>query len=120
MQIDGLPWSRPLYILQKHYLPLYRKLREEGFVPDDLDSVLLTLPFTRLKYSLHQTLYTSNDLFVVDFSKFRSNTIITEQGVGILVKCDMFVDCRDMYRGTPYTGARTNHYLSIDCSHEFV
>ena len=35
LRTNSQPWSRPLYILQKHYLPLYEKLREERFIPDN-------------------------------------------------------------------------------------
>jgi hypothetical protein len=41
---NGQAWSRPLPYLPKYFPPLYEKLREEGFVPDDLDRVLSTLP----------------------------------------------------------------------------
>ena len=45
---DGLPWSRPLYVLLKKFLPLYEKLREDRFILDDLDRALLTLPSAKL------------------------------------------------------------------------
>jgi hypothetical protein len=45
---NGQPWSRPLYVLPKHYIPLYEKLREDRLVPDDLDAVLST--FTQKSY----------------------------------------------------------------------
>jgi hypothetical protein len=46
LRTNGWPWSRPIYLLSKYYLPLYKKLREERLVPDDLDAVLSTLPST--------------------------------------------------------------------------
>ena len=44
---NGLPCSHPLYSLSKHYSPLYEKLREEQFIPDDLDRVLATFPIKK-------------------------------------------------------------------------
>jgi hypothetical protein len=44
LRSDGQPWSRPLHALPKYYSPLYDKLGEEQFVPDDLDAALSTLP----------------------------------------------------------------------------
>jgi hypothetical protein len=121
LKSDGLPWSRPLYILSKFFLPLYEKLREERFVPDDLDRVLLTFPTARLSRS--QILYTLNDTFIVDFSTLESYVfVITEQGVQSLSFTYMFYDNRGKYKCTPYTGAYTNHHLLILLyySHEFV
>jgi hypothetical protein len=39
---NGQPWSRPLCVLSKYNKPLYEKLREDGFIPDDLDAILST------------------------------------------------------------------------------
>ena len=39
---NGQTWSRPLFVLPKYYIPLYEKLREELFVPDDLNTALST------------------------------------------------------------------------------
>jgi hypothetical protein len=112
LKTDGLPWSRPLYILSKFFLPLYEKLREERFVPDDLDRVLLTLPTARLRRS--QTLYTLNDTFIINFSTFDSFVfVITEQGMKKLPNKNLFYDQRKMFMCTPYTGAYTNHHPSM-------
>jgi hypothetical protein len=110
---DGLPWSRPLYILSKYYPPLYEKLREEQFIPDDLDRVLAALPKRKIHYSRSQVLYTLNDTFIVNFGIASQHfLVITEQSVESLRFGAKFFDGREMYRGTPYTGADPNN-LSI-------
>ena len=106
LRINGLPWSRPLYALSKVFLLLYEKLKEEGFVPDDLDRFLLNLPLVSLRYSRSQVLYTLNDTFIVDFSHCKTKLIvITEQGVERLELDETFSDTRVC--GQPYTGAYT-------------
>jgi hypothetical protein len=108
---NGQPWSRALFSLAKYYSPLYQKLREEGFVPDDLDAALSTLPHIRRSH--YHFLYTLNDTFTIDFSSTRSSlSAITEQDVERLVLDKLFVDYREL-QSTPYTGAYTNHHLSI-------
>ena len=105
----GQIWSRSLYVLSKYYIPLYEKLREEGYVPDDLNAVLSTFP-PGLPRS--QPLYTINDTFIIDFSNYaRIFTIITEQGVGSLRFYGVLRDYG--YSRPPYTGAYTNHYIPI-------
>jgi hypothetical protein len=114
LRTDGLPWSRPLYVLSKSYLPLYEKLREERFVPDDLDRVLLTLPSAKPNYCGSRFFYTLNDTFTVDFSKnMLTFFVITEQGMKKLPNKGLFCDQRRMFNRTPYTGAYTNHHLSM-------
>jgi hypothetical protein len=114
LQSNGRPWSRPLYHLSKYYSPLYEKLREERFVPDDLDAALSTIPSRQPRYCSSQLLYTLNDTFTLDFSSTQSNLFaITEQGVERLTLNNLFVDVRRLGRSTPYTGAYTNHHLSI-------
>jgi hypothetical protein len=114
LRTDGLPWSRPLYVLPTYFFPLYRKLREERFVPDDLDRVLLTLPPARLNYCRSHILYTLNDTFIVDFSdKVIQLFVITERGVESLFNRILFSDQRQRFIYLPYTGAYTNHHLSI-------
>jgi hypothetical protein len=114
LRTDGLPWSRPLYILSKHHPPLYEKLREEGFIPDDLDRVLAALPKRRIKYSRSQVLYTLNDTFIIDsLNPTVMLLVITEQGVESLRVQRMFLDRRPMDYGAPSTGADTSHHLSI-------
>ena len=44
LKSNGQPWSRSLFQISKYYIPLYKKLREDGLVPDDLDAVLSTFP----------------------------------------------------------------------------
>ena len=104
---NGRPWSRPLSILPKKISPLYEKLREEGFVPDDLDRVLLTLPtiIQSLRYnSNRQRLYTLNDTFIVDFTNIRSFLFITERAVEMKTHFGIF-DRREKFAGAPFTGA---------------
>jgi hypothetical protein len=114
LRADGQPWSRPLYALPKCYPPLYEKLREEQFVPDDLDAALSTMPSRQLRYRTSQLLYTLNDTFIVDFSNFALKLfVVTEQGLETLPLYDIFVDWRRLLKSTPYTGAYTNHHLSI-------
>ena len=116
MKTDGRPWSRLLYAISntKGYTPLYEKLREEKFVPDDLHRALSTLPtlFPRYRRS-KQRLYTLNDTFIVDFSKGLYFFVITEKGVETLQFSKLFYDIRSMWAARPYTGAYTNHHLSV-------
>jgi hypothetical protein len=117
LKLDGQPWSRPLFTVSKYYPSLYEKLREEGFVPDDLDAVLST--FTRLP--TYQQIHTLNDTFIVDFSsRHLFLTSITEQGKETLRINGLFQGQRPT-RKSPYTGAYyTNHHLSIDDSNKSV
>ena len=110
---NGRTWSRPLYKLSKHFLPLYDKLREDRLVPDDLDTALSTLPSKNPKsYRQIQILYTLNDPFIVNFNGHSSVfLIITEQGVEKPVFYYPFFDSRT--NGRPYTGAYINHHLLI-------
>ena len=110
---DGQTWSRPLYVLSKFYGFLYNILREDRLVSDDLDTVLSTFPSKKLKYALRQLLYTLNDTFIVDFSSEPNCFVITEQGAERLLFPKLFCDNRRQWNGTPYTGAYTNHLLSI-------
>ena len=78
---NGQPWFRPLRSLPKHHFSLYEKLREDGLVSDDLDTVLSTLPLTSPKY--HRThLYTLNDPFIVDFSDTEVHFSVTTEQLG--------------------------------------
>ena len=111
---NGRPWTRPLSALSKLYFPLYEKLREERLVPDDLDTVLSTLPLKELRHRRTQLLYTLNDPFIVDFSHIvPAFFVITEQGVERLSLRGLFSEFRGMREVRPYTGAYTNHLLSI-------
>ena len=113
LRTDGLLWSRPLYVLSKYFPFLYEKLREERFVPDDLDRALLTLPSVKVNNRC-QILHTLNDTIIIDFSIHKpSFFIITEQGVGNLLNRNVFVDTRRTVMRAPYTGTYTNHYLSL-------
>ena len=109
------PWSRPLY--PKYNFLVYKKLREEQLVPDDLDTVLSTLPtenFDRRRSRI-RILYTLNDTFIIDFSSIDLFFfVITEHDVPVvrLSIRNQFFDGRAMCMVTPYTGAYTNH-LSI-------
>ena len=103
---NGQPWSRPVYFLSKFYVPLYEKLREERFVPDDLDAALSALPRKNYRYRPGQTLYTLNDTFIIDFSKsWRQFIAITEQGLETIKFLYQFSEQRLATRLSPYTGA---------------
>ena len=105
LRTDGQLWSRPLGAIAKYCSPLYEKLREEKFVPDDLDTVLLTLPPVYHRYIQHNPLYTLNDTFIVDFSgSGRRFSVFTEQGVAKLHFLLQFTDSRDWCSVTPYIG----------------
>ena len=103
LKLDGQPWSRSLYNVSKYCTPLYEKLREEGFVPNDLDAVLSTFP--KKKVTICQSLYTLNDTFIVDFSHSEHKlNIISEQGMELIRFTNAFQD-RRMTKMSPYTGA---------------
>jgi len=102
LRLDGQPWSRSLYSVSKYHIPLYEKLREDGFVPDDLDAVLSTFPPI---VRSNQHLYTLNDTFILDFEIDKpSFTVITEKGMGKV----QFMAPSSEYtrkRRAPYTGS---------------
>ena len=107
-RLNGQPWSRPLLHLSKHHPDLYENLREDGLIPDDLDTALAALP----SESWHSRLfYTLNDTFLVDFSSTKMNfLVVTEQGVERETLFDIFPDFRrHMAKRRPYTGAYTSH-----------
>ena len=111
LRLNGQIWSRSLYVLSKQYVPLYEKLKEEQLVPDYLDAILSTFPQAILR---SQILYTLNDTFIIDFSNYSTAfTIITEQGVDTLRFRLPFLDTRDWCKCLPYTGAYTNHHITI-------
>jgi len=107
LKSNGQPWSRSLYAVSRHYIPLYKKLREEQLVPDDLDAVLSTLPLDKMsKYRGIQKIYTINDTFMIDFSFEGQNfTVITEQGIEKIRLLGLFIDWRKSVGCTPYTGS---------------
>jgi hypothetical protein len=112
---NGQPWSRPLCVLPKSYKPLYEKLREDRLVPDDLDANLSTFisGFPR-HYNQCQLLYTLSDTFIVDFScSDQFLFVITEKGMESIQFTTPFFERRGGLRTLPYTGAFTNHHLSI-------
>jgi hypothetical protein len=113
---NGQPWSHPLSGLPKHYIPLYKKLKEDRLVPDDLDAVLSTLSQRFSRYNRrNQRLYTLNDAFIVDFSSSEVRlSAITEQGMEVIRLAGPFFEVRNGIRNVrPYTGAYINHHLSI-------
>ena len=115
LQINGQPWSRPLIVI-KIFLSHYAKLREDGLVPDNLDSILSSFPEKWLRHS-SQILYTLNDTFIINFSRHvQFLSVITEQGMETLGFHFIFLDSRVLVRRTPYTGAYTNHCSQIDNS----
>ena len=112
---DGQLWSRPLYRISKDYPSLYEKLKEDRFIPDDLDRVLAALPPKQIFSPRIQLLYTLNDEFFVDISSRQLNfLIVSEHKVEKLKMLRLFSDTRPAFRGSrPYTGAYTCHHLSI-------
>ena len=113
LMLNGQPWWRPLYVVSKYYPPLYEKLREERFIPDDLDAVLSTFPPKFPCYQQRHHLYTLNDTFTIDFSNYAQDlSVITEQGIETLKFCRQFSEKRPA-RIIPYTGAYANHHLLI-------
>ena len=112
LKSNGQPWSRSLLALSKTYAPLYEKLREEGFVPDELDTVLSTF-FPKMPRG--HPLYTLNDTFIINFNSHKMYfSIISEQGVKALRFCGPFYNDRNGRKTVPYTGAYTNHHLFLD------
>ena len=112
MKKNGETWSRPLFVLPKYYIPLYEKLREELFVPDDLNTALSTFPDRFPRYRGHsQFLYSLNDTFILTFSIGRQSFIvITEQGTMFLQPNSLFGVESAGKRHLPYTG----ELLSLD------
>jgi hypothetical protein len=109
LRSDGRLWSRPLLTLSKDYSLLYKKLREEAFVSDDLDAALSFFPIRSSFRS--QLLYTLNDTFIVDFSINEEEVIVvTEQAAERLPFMGICFDSREGM-GTPYAGAYINHHL---------
>jgi hypothetical protein len=111
---NGQPWSRPLCVLSKYYKPLYEKLREDRLVPDDLDAILSTFTSKRFLYNTSHLLYTLNDTFIIDFNSDQFFSVITEQGMELIqFNKTPFLEIRGGLETIPYTGAFTNHKLSI-------
>jgi hypothetical protein len=111
--LNGRLWARPLYTLSKFYVPLYEKLREDGLISDDLDTVLSTMPTEKILFRRSKLFYTLYDTFVIDFSNISTIFIVvTEQGVERLLFENIFFDARGMCKSTPYTGAYTNRHHS--------
>ena len=107
---NGRPWSRPLYCLSNYYLPLYKKLREDQLVPDDLDTALSAMPPEYPLYYRNHILYTLNDSFILDFSAPGPFFLVmTQKGKQRLAWLGRFVDQREICKSAPYTGAYTNH-----------
>jgi hypothetical protein len=114
MKPNGQPWSRQVFFLPKYYKSLYGKLREERLVSDDLDAVLSTFTPKLPKYNRYQLIYTFNDTFIIDFmSRDHLLTVITEQGMETLLFTGPNHESRGRRIIRPYTGAYTNHRLSI-------
>jgi hypothetical protein len=113
--LNGQPWSYPLFALPKYYISLYKKLKEDRLVPDDMDAVLSTLSQRFSRYRLSQRLYTLNDAFIVNFScKEVDLSATTEQGMEVIRLAGSFFEFRNGIHGVrPYTGAYINHHLSI-------
>ena len=102
LSLNGHPWSISLIQVSNYHIPLYKKLRQEGLVSDDLDAVLSTFP-TRVRKCQH--LYTLNDTFIVDFSNDNLFfNVIAERGVERIRVSGPFVENRGAPT-TPYRGA---------------
>ena len=110
LRTNGRTWSRTLYGVSKYYIPLYKKLREELIVPDDLDAALSSFPSKNPLYRQGHFLYTLNDTFIINFGTVRF-FVITEQGMENLPFDRKFYDARKMYNTRPYTGAYTIQHL---------
>ena len=112
---NGRTWMHPLCTLPNRYLlPLYKKLREDQLIPDDLDAFLSTLPAKSYYFRRSHLFHTLHDTFIVDFSAVGIYfLVITEQGLGKLSLQKLFFDMREMCKHTPYTGAYTNRNLSV-------
>ena len=111
---DGRLWRHPLYSVSKLCPLLYEKLKEDQFIPDDLNTALATLPSKRYRYHRSNVLYTLNDTFIVDFSS--SGTfffLITEQGVKSLALFKLFSVRHENRDPRPFTGAYSSLHLSI-------
>ena len=107
--INGQPWSRSLYQVSKFYLPLYEKLREDGFVSDELNAILSSYPS---RVSRCQLLYKLNDKFIIDFSiTLQSLFAITMRGVTVLTFSGPWIEQRHNKARAPYKGAYTNKSL---------
>ena len=105
---NGQPWSRPLLMLSRcsSYIPLYKRLRNDGLVSNDLDAIISTFPGSSNIYYRGQQLYTLNDTFMVDFSKeILHLTVITEQGLEMLHIYKTFFDKQVAPFAPPYRGA---------------
>ena len=120
LRLNGHPWKRPLYSIAKSHPPVYEKLREENFVSDDIDRVLSTSLSIKQKNPIipsisSQVLYSLHDSFIVDFNCTKSDLfVVTEQGLQRMELGKLFSDSRGFIPGIgPYTGANTNHLLSI-------
>ena len=106
----------PSGVLSKYYIPMFEKLKEDGFVPDDLAAALSTfpekLPTGSGRCCGGQNLYKLNDTFILDFSaREQYFTVITENGIESL-KFALFLDSLAKIT-LPYTGAYTNHHISM-------
>jgi hypothetical protein len=113
LRLNGQPWSRPLLVIQRYCFPLYVKLREEQLVPDDLDAVLSTFSPSVLR-PRSQLLYTLNDELIVNFGACALTfSAITEQGMATIRLDGLFTEELHCTVTRPYTGAYTNHHLSI-------
>jgi len=104
--INGQLWKRPIYMLSKYWPPLYEKLREDQFIPDDLHKALSTLPLKNPNYYRNHFLYTLNDTFIVDFNRLRlSFLVITEQGLETMSIEKGFFYTNTSTRLRPFTGS---------------
>ena len=102
---NGQLWSRPLLRVSKYYPSLYEKLREEGIIPDDLDTVLAAFPS---KIPANSRLFhTLNDTFLYDFGSKKFHFLaVTEQAAERVSLFDIMSDTRrHMQHSRPYTGA---------------
>jgi len=105
LKLNGQPWSRSLFQVSKYYIPLYEKLREDGLVPDKLDTVLSTFPPRVIRCQL---LYSFKDTFIVDFNSAEMFFfVITEPGMSTRQCVVPFAERHysSPMRTSPYTGS---------------
>ena len=105
LRTNGRPWSRPLHVLPQCYTAIYKKLREEQLIPDDLHAALSAFPNKIARYSSSQHLFTLHDTFIIDFANYAMNlSVITEKGIKLVCFAGHWLDDRAKNGVKPYKG----------------